>query len=474
MQSTGGMPQSRSGPTSHPETRVPLGEAQGAGSPRTLNYVALRFPPCPHLAMNALHLRHFAPALLLLTLSLPAAEPGSTELAAVGKLVAEAKNKLGDRAGVPEVEDKFLAIPRNGSWMTPVEAREAIDRAPAKLEKLRWWKPGLDPSKLTHALREPAAVIGWGVQVHRAGADRKGRALALAREAGDFLIWAQDEAGTGGFPFPAVRSDKHDKAFAAAERYLSAAEKAGRLDAVVHRGWTVDDAGDGGLQFDNGEAGFAQLELYRATNDQRYLVSARRAADWALARPLARNWNYNSFSVHLLAAMFVETHDDRYLAAAKHKAIVGMIPGQLTDGPRAGRWLDPHNARPTYHYIMMRALAGLAAAMPKDDPARPEIVRALQLGLQARNREILGPGAPNKDKAMEALVMVRQLFADDPEFLRDSLSLQALDALGKLVSEQWRRGSDPLGPREWGMFLNLVIAPPTSAEKTAPVKSNAP
>jgi hypothetical protein len=105
----------------------------------------------------------------------------------------------------------------------------------------------------------------------------------------------------------------------------------------------------------------------------------------------------------------------------------------------------------------MRALAQLAAVTPKDAAARPEIMRALTLGLRARNEEILGPGAANKDKAMEALLIVNRLFADDAAFLRESRSAEALDALGQLVSEQFRRGTAPLGPREWGLFLNYVV-----------------
>jgi len=105
----------------------------------------------------------------------------------------------------------------------------------------------------------------------------------------------------------------------------------------------------------------------------------------------------------------------------------------------------------------MRALASLASVMPKDDAARPEILRVLTLGLKARNEEILGPGAANKDKAMEALLMVNRLFASDTAFLPASRSAEALDAMGKLVSEQYRRGAAPLGPREWGMFLEFVV-----------------
>ena len=95
--------------------------------------------------------------------------------------------------------------------------------------------------------------------------------------------------------------------------------------------------------------------------------------------------------------------------------------------------------------------------MPKDDPARPEVLCALQLGLRARNQDFTGPGVPTKNKSMEALLLVNRAFAGDQDFLRGSLSVEALDALGKLVSAQSLRGSDPLGPREWGLFLEFIV-----------------
>jgi len=383
--------------------------------------------------------------------------PTDAELTTIRTEVAVYRKKLGDKAGVPEVADKFLPIPKNGRWLTPAEAQGAFAKMHGKLEEVRWWKIGLDPAKLEHALREPAAIASGCVRAFNAGLDGAPRSLAYAREAGDFLIWTQTQGGTGVFPFPAVRGVTRDKAFVAADRALAKAEREGRLADVVRNGWAVDDSSDGGLQFDNGEAGTAMFELYAVTKEENYLTSARKSADWAVARPIARNWNYNSFSVYLLAEAYRTTGERRYLEAAVRKTLLGVNPGQLTDGPNAGRWVDAHNARPTYHYIMMRALASLASVMPKDDAARPEILRVLTLGLKARNEEILGPGAANKDKAMEALLMVNRLFASDTAFLPASRSAEALDAMGKLVSEQYRRGAAPLGPREWGMFLEFVV-----------------
>ncbi len=408
------------------------------------------------LALSVGGFAHEIPVARLSPNDLAVTAPTGDELAAIQREVAGYRQKLSDRTGQPEVADKFTPIPKNARWLTPAEAQPAFAQAHAKLETLRWWKIGLDPTKLEHALREPAAIVSGCVHAVRGGLDGAPRSLTYAREAGNFLVWAQAQGGTGVFPFPAVRGGK-GAAFAAADRFLEHAAREGKLAEAVHQGWTVEDFADGGLQFDNGEAGVAMFELYEVTHDEKYLTSARRSADWAVTRPIARNWNYNSFSVHLLIEAFRVTQEKRYFDAALRKTLLGVIPGQLTAGPHAGRWVDPHNARPAYHYIMMRALADLASVLPKDDATRPEIMRALTLGLKTRNEEILGPGVANKDKAMEALVMVNRLFADDAAFLRESRSAEALDALGKLVSEQFLKGGAPLGPREWGMFLEYVV-----------------
>jgi hypothetical protein len=243
-----------------------------------------------------------------------------------------------------------------------------------------------------------------------------------------------------------------------ATRFLARAEKMGKLDTLVRNGWAFDDAGDGGLQFDNGECGAAMLDLYEVTKDDRYLESARAAADWAVTRPLCPNWNYNSFSVFLLAKAFGVTHEPRYLDAALQKARIGVIPGQLTDGPHTGRWTDPHNARPAYHYIMTRALAQLAAVIPPDHAGRPEIVGALALALKTRNAEMVERGVMNKGHALESLLLVEDAFKNDTAFLRETRTTEALEALTRLVSEEARRGKHPLAPGSWGLFLEFVVS----------------
>src|SRR5690606_30602806 len=144
-----------------------------------------------------------------------------------------------------------------------------------------------------------------------------------------FLLWAQEQAGAGVFPFPAVRGATEGGAFGAAEKFLARMEENGRLDEVVRNGWVVNDTGDGGLQFDNGEAGVALFELYEVSRNETYLASATKAADWAKSRALVTNWNYNSFSVYLLATAYRVTGKREYLESAVTKARIGVIPGQL-------------------------------------------------------------------------------------------------------------------------------------------------
>ncbi len=379
------------------------------------------------------------------------------DAAAIDRLVAEANGLLGEKVGKPDIRDRYAAIPDEATPLQMDEIRALAAKMPARIEAKRWWRIGLDPLKLAHALRETAGAIGGLLAMHRAGLDGDGAALRSAREAGEFLLWTQAEAGNGVFPFPASRGVSEAAPFKASAAFLDESERSGDSGSKVRNGWLIDDAGDGGLQFDNGECGVAMLELHAATGDVRFLDAARRAADWAIGQPLSVNWNYNSFSVYLLAEMYRATGQTRYRDAALDKASYGVLPGQLRVGLHAGRWHDPHNARPAYHYIMLRALASLATALPSGNDDRTRIEAALRLGLRARNADFIGPGAANKDKAMETLLMVQGLYRDDPEFLDASLTPQAFDALERLVIVALRAGQDPLSPRGYGRYLAHAV-----------------
>ena len=387
---------------------------------------------------------------------------------AIQSCVDEVRRTLGTKAGEPEVPDEYVRVSPDWLPLSSELAKLGFSRDFKKLESMRWWKIGVDPKTLKAPLRGPASVLSGNIAAARAGLDGADQSLLVAKQAADFLIWAQDQAESGVFPFPAARGTSNERAMEVATRFLAKAEKVGKLDSVVRNGWAFDDLGDGGLQFDNGECGVAMFEIYELTMDARYLKSARRSADWAAERPLCTNWNYNSFSVELLAKAFEVTQERRYLEKAIDKALLGVIPGQLREGPHAGRWIDPHNARPAYHYIMMRGLTRLIGVMPVATPARNEILRCLSLGLQTRNEESVTRGVMNKDKAIESLLLVNSVFKADKAFLNETRSSEALVVLTKLVSEEYRRGKHPLGPREWGLFLEHVAASLREASSKAP------
>ncbi len=384
------------------------------------------------------------------------------DLAAIEAVGAEANRALGARAGVPEVADRYRPMPRGVAPLSAAEAAALVAPALDRLQALRWWKVGLDPTALAHPLREPAEAVVGALAMRDASPQDAERALAIAIEAGDVLLWAQREAGNGVFPFPASRGASDAPPFRAAERFLKRAERDGRLAQVVRNGWLINDLGDGGLQFDNGECGAAMLALYDATGEARYRDAAQRAADWALAQPLSANWNYNSFSVYLLAQMYRRTGETRYRDAALDKARYGVIPGQLRDGPNVGRWYDPHNARPAYHYIMLRALAALAPQLPAASDERREIETALRLGLYARNRDFVGPGAPNLDHAIQTLLMVDALTRDDPTMagiFKQTQSAEALTAVRAFAAQAARAGRFQFAPRAFGLLLADAARP---------------
>ena len=375
------------------------------------------------------------------------------DLSAVRAVVAESLRIFGDQAGLSEVKDVYRAPVAGAQLFAADRVAESFGPYEDHIEKIRWWKVGLDPAKLNHALRETATVARACLAAARAEPKLAARLLPIARECGDFMLWAQAEAGTGVIPFPALREGS-GRSFEVSERYLAGLEKSGQLASVVRKGWvSADPMEEGGLQFDNGLGGCALLELFAVTQDWRYLDGALKAADWAASAPVVPNWNYNSFSLQLLAQAYEATRDERYLVAARRKFLFGVQPGQLIDGPRAGRWADAHNARPAYHYIMVRALASLVVVLPKDDADRPAALACLRLALRARNPEFVSKGIMNVDSSIEALVAVERLPAAIREELGPCDVTEALDVLERYAAYGVMKGKPSAGPEACALLL---------------------
>jgi hypothetical protein len=305
----------------------------------------------------------------------------SGDEAKVRAVVAQLREALGKWAGRTEVETKYHKPVNAGAPPALPAVREGWGALFAWTETQykgngQWVHTGPVP------LRETGdVVLGYADAVQASAGDRD-RELQRIREGLDYLLSVQ--ATNGVFPFPDVRGKD---AFFGPMLERAAAKNPN----IIRNGWMVEDEGDGGLQFDNGVCGNAMLEGYDLLHDKKYLEAARRAADWAAAHQPVANFNYNSFSVWLLARMHRETGERKYLDAAVRKARIGVLPGEMENG----RWVDPHNARPAYHWIMIRSLLELQAALPERDAFRPALHQALFAAIDNGSSEILENGAPS-------------------------------------------------------------------------------
>ncbi len=384
----------------------------------------------------------------------------SKDESAVRKLAAESVVLLGNLAGVPEFADEYRQAPQQVEPLTKAEAQAGFEKILQFVQKNKWWRIGLDPTRTEHLPREVATCMTGCLAGCRANAPNADALLKEATEAGDYLLWTEQQAGTGVIPFPAYRGGKN-KAFQAADRFLRLAKEAGSLDTVVKNGWAFDDLTDGGLQFDNGQCGVALFELYEVTNEKRFLKGAIATADWAVKRSCVPNWNYNSFSVYLLATAYRVTHESKYLEAAKEKVRLGILPGQLQDGPFMGRWADQHNARPAYHYIMVRGLTALFAVLSDDDPDRDSICKSIRLAMQARNAEFTVKGIMNVDSSLEAILLFKSLSAEQQKAIGSCQTDEALAVLERHCVSRVRKDGGPFSAGVGGSYFEYVMTQPT-------------
>lgn len=304
------------------------------------------------------------------------------DAAAVRAAVTKAIAALGPWAGNPETATRYYPP----IVTTPFDAAQARDWWLKEIERglrgLPWLKnPAGDPRKMQAGLREAAWPLDGLARTALLFPEHRDELTTHVRAGADWLIKLQHPSGV--FPFPIGPG-------------LNPREKVGHIVArtiaehpdIVVNDWIPDDRTDGGLQFDNGLCGRALISAWELTKDARYLEAARKSGDWAIARPLVANWNYNVFSVGLLARLSTATGEARYLDAAVQKADVGVLPGQMP----GGRWFDAHNACAVYHNILLRDLLELLHALPAAHTFRPTLLDALTRGLNQAADETLAHG----------------------------------------------------------------------------------
>jgi len=333
---------------------------------------------------------------------------------AVYKVVAQLAEALGPYAGVPE---------------SPVRHFEPIDTSSPDLERLIsvWEELYRGPlgrqgarSDLAGSnqmeLRESAYIATACIAMADAVLAKSDEYIKQAREELDYLLSRQHSSGM--FPYPAYPgASAPPNMRAAAERYRREHPES------VEGGYLIVEN-----QFDTGCCAYSLAEGYRATRDKRYLDAATRAGDWALGVGLSTNWNYNAFSVWQLAKLYSLTGERKYLDGAVEKATIGVLPGLM----ETGRWVDQHNAKQSYHWIMVRALNELLRVMPKDHPRHGDIKEKTFLAAKTRAGEIVRDGASNIESALLGLSFVLEQFG--PNDLWDQAAnvvVNAMCAAGK-------------------------------------------
>jgi hypothetical protein len=287
-----------------------------------------------------------------------------------------------------ELEEPYNKVTPWSDVLPKAEAEKKLRRYFLEFDRTQlWWEQNLRPQDSPAPLRSVAEFIRAMVLVDTYLPDGLRDPLVRARRAGDYLLRAQAEAGAGLFPFPAWRGNSTDRMHRLSERFLSQAERQGRLGEVTRNGWVFSDFQEGGLQFDNGLAGEALIRLYERTGDKRYLAGAEKAAKWTLAQPLSHNFNYNGFAALLLANVSRVTGNKTDLEAALHISKRGAISGQWQGGDDAGNWIDPHNKRLNYRYLMMRQLLAVHEAASQSGTPDADIANSLALGLASLERQ---------------------------------------------------------------------------------------
>jgi hypothetical protein len=356
--------------------------------------------------------------------ALTAAQAAGDE-AGVFAAVCRIRAALGAWQGVAEA-----AAPYRDAPSTPVDAAILLPGYLATIEsdllgREPWARAGesLDGAALSEPLRASCEIVAAYAAVGPLAGSTRAALATAARRGADWLVRVQRPDGA--FPFPdltddamrfmtdcraagqseAACRDRLPRAFELAVKGKQAWEAAGRPPGVLVDGWFVSDE-DGGLQFDTGTCGVALLAAAGAFAEPRYLQAARAAAGWAEREEIVSNWNYNAFSVELmarLAAVEAERGDpgaaERWRRAGLRRARLGVLPGALSDG----RWYDPHNARIVYHHIILRALAALE--LVADDPW---LTVTLEAAWRRSVEEIELRGAAGWSDGLEAYLTVSQ------------------------------------------------------------------
>jgi hypothetical protein len=342
---------------------------------------------------------------------LPAAQ-NAHDAVKIAALVTELRKRLGRFAGAPEVKPEYAAPIETGLVDLP-RAEALCEKLFAKHRGRNGWEVSVRAKaagEVQQRLRVSFRTAASDLRLFEAGLPGAQQYRDTGLAGFNYIAGQQTSVGVFGYPYnPKATSGVQ----ATMLRMVREGEKRGLK--MIDGDWCIEDLAEGGLQFDNGEAGAGLLYAYALCGDRRFVDAARRAADWAAGRNLVANWNYNSFSGWLLARLYRVTGEQKYLEAAKVKFDFGVLPGQMENG----RWFDPHNARPQYHALMARNLVEYALALRQAaDPRAEEVVCHTRLALDSMAEETIRYGASNVEEGLplEALAVGLIAFGAHPRW----------------------------------------------------------
>jgi len=346
-----------------------------------------------------------------------AAAMGSDDAEKVRVVTQQMLKVLGDQAGVPDGR-------RAGVKAEPCTLSEAaatklfLDALKAEGRRVRQLSEGKPlPDQMLRLYADILSGVTWVrpfAEKHQPEAlgdlDRLMNGLAT------LLLNVQQPAGH--FPFPDLRG-KNIRFGDMITRQVNA----GAVE--VKDGWLITADPDGGSQFDTGVCGTALLKAGMLRGDEVWKKAGLRAADWALGQKCCANFNYNAFSVSLLAQAFRATGDFKYLEGALKKFQVGVAPGQAPNG----RWMDAHNARTVYHLIILRGLGDLGLALPPErKEERAELDAVMKPAIQALLDEFEAMGMTVE--AVPELQTLAALYPEDGR-LKTAIHLMAGSVIAK-------------------------------------------
>ncbi|MEM9190538.1 MAG: hypothetical protein AAGF12_15240 [Myxococcota bacterium] len=362
----------------------------------------------------------------------------SADSARVNAEICEVREALGEWQGVAETAAEYRQAPASPPDAAAIGAALGLGLEQRFIGAEPWTRAGLSTNgdDVSEPLRGPCELIDWYLRVAETDPTRRDMFRSAARGGLDWLLSIQRD--TGAFPYPNLSDD--------ADAYLMACQSgggaraeceaslprafelaligvdrwrgAGSPDGVLVDGWFVDLAllDPGGLQFDTGICGRTMLGGYRAFSDERYLASAVSAGRWAQGSVSVPNFNYNAFSVGLLAALDEAQPEAGWAEAALEKARIGVLPGALPNG----RWADPHNARIVYHMILLRGLVRLSLRITD-----PWIEATVDVAVARVERELGANGVTATADGIETLLLVQDTGRDVSELLNRMVNASA-------------------------------------------------